>query len=74
MPSRTELNSYGIVVSAVHHGWYWRGVVHIFRSDSTHLRTLEASARSKSMVEAEGEAERLGGSYVSALISGADSA
>lgn len=73
MPFRTELNSYGIVVSAVHYGWYWRGVAHIFRSDSTHVRTLEATARSKSMVEAEGEAERLGGSYVSSLIGGATS-
>ncbi|RRU06411.1 hypothetical protein EGJ34_17170 [Stenotrophomonas sp. 278] len=63
-----------MVVSAVHYGWYWRGVVHIFRSDSTHLRTLEVAARSKSMVEAEEEAERLGGSYVSSLNAGAASA
>ncbi len=68
MPSRTELNTYGLVATAVHHGWYWKGVVHIFRADSSHVRTIEAAARSRSMVEAEGEAERLGGDYVSALI------
>lgn len=72
MPDRIEVNGFGLVVSAVDHGNYWQGVVHIFGPDRTHLRSIETAGRHPNMVEAEAVASRLGTSFVQALLYGAD--
>lgn len=68
MPFRTEISSYGIVVSAVDHGRYWTGVAYIFRPDSTHQKTIQSADRCVSLVAAETVARQLGEAYVAALV------
>lgn len=70
MPDRIEVNGFGLVVSAVDHGSYWQGVVHIFGPDSTHMRSIETSGYHPNMAEAETVASRLGTSFVQAMVYG----
>jgi hypothetical protein len=67
MPDRIEVDEYGLVVSAVDHGLYWQGSVHIFAPDRSYVRTIDAATRHATMAEAESAAGVLGAEYVRGL-------
>jgi len=68
MPYKREVLGYSLVVYAINHGQHYQGVARVFSPDSTHLRTIETSARHPTLSDAESVAARLGDSYVRSLV------